>query len=260
MADKPQGGGGGADETFPELTPAGANETFPELTPTGAGETFPELAAPEETLAGGAPNPNETFIDEGETGAGSTATSPLTTRPPSEPETFIEEEVPSPATGDTTGSTIVSGGDIIEEMTQSGQAVSAPAVAAQPGAEFLPLERKRPKSDVWTLFLVFAFVIFCGGIFLTGKELYDLYDVKFGILSKEGEIPQTEGAAAQKPAEDGKKEPAAKEGDQKDKEKAGDQKPSDGDQKKADEEKKPADGQGEKKDGDGGWPGEPKKN
>lgn len=47
------------------------------------------------------------------------------------------------------------------------------------------LEELRPKSDIWTLLLFLTLVFFIATITLTTMELYEIYDVTFGIFKKE---------------------------------------------------------------------------
>ncbi len=47
------------------------------------------------------------------------------------------------------------------------------------------LQELKPKSDVWTLILFLTLVLFIVTITLTCMELYDIYDVTWGIFKKE---------------------------------------------------------------------------
>lgn len=82
---------------------------------------------------------------------------------------------------------------------------SAPAQFS--AAELLPVATK-PKSNAWTLLLVFTFIFFVAGIILPGIELNEYYHVLFfGILSdpeekakKEESQPETSAPATPTPA------------------------------------------------------------
>ncbi|MBI4565003.1 MAG: hypothetical protein HY716_09965 [Planctomycetes bacterium] len=56
--------------------------------------------------------------------------------------------------------------------------------AASEGAEFVPEVVQKPRSDVYTLLLVLAFVGFLAGIIIVGTELREHYDVQFWVFTK----------------------------------------------------------------------------
>lgn len=258
------------DDLLPELTPADESSS-PDATVAGD-------AAPDETVVPGGPEETSPGYQETNTGETIAIGAPIEDTsssafetvvegdvggPPPDADTFIEEplggipggEATGPiGSGETTGSTEVTG-EIIEELPpppgtkKTASGVGAAAATLPPPAELVPLERKKPKSDAWTLFLVFTFVIFSCGIYLTAKELHDLYDYHFGFLSKEGEKPEEEGEEGAA-AKDGAKpdEKAAEPGEKKD----GDQKPEGAPEEKKEGDKKPDGGKDPDK-----WPDDP---
>ncbi len=52
------------------------------------------------------------------------------------------------------------------------------------GAEFIPVASNKPKSDIYTVLLVLAFLAFFTGSIVAGNELYEQYDVQFWVLEK----------------------------------------------------------------------------
>ena len=54
------------------------------------------------------------------------------------------------------------------------------------GAEFVPEASGKPKSDVYTMLLIFTFIAFLAGIIIAGRELFEAYDVQFWVFSREG--------------------------------------------------------------------------
>lgn len=64
----------------------------------------------------------------------------------------------------------------------AGKTAATRIAADEAIAEFIPASIK-PQSDVYTMMLVLAFIFFCAGVYLAGKELHEFYDVKFGFLS-----------------------------------------------------------------------------
>jgi|SRR3972149_112280 len=106
---------------------------------------------------------------------------------------------------------------------EEGGKEAAPAAAAKPlavveekkgvvGAELIPIEQK-PKSDVWTLLLIFSFIFFCSAIYIAGKELHEQYGwTAMGILGPykpEGEAVATGEGGAATPEQPPAKSPSA---------------------------------------------------
>src|SRR5262245_58034240 len=58
--------------------------------------------------------------------------------------------------------------------------------AAPAGAEFVPEQSLKPKSDVYTLVLILTFCAFLAGCILAGREAYEHYDVQFWVFDKAG--------------------------------------------------------------------------
>ncbi|MDP6958166.1 MAG: hypothetical protein QF645_05065 [Planctomycetota bacterium] len=52
------------------------------------------------------------------------------------------------------------------------------------GAEFIPEGSSKPKSDIYTVLLILAFLAFFTGSIVAGNELYENYDVQFWVLEK----------------------------------------------------------------------------
>ncbi len=53
------------------------------------------------------------------------------------------------------------------------------------GVELQEESSLRPKSDIFTLMLVLAFVAFLAGSIIAGRECWDNYDVQFLFFTKE---------------------------------------------------------------------------
>ncbi len=53
------------------------------------------------------------------------------------------------------------------------------------GVELQEESSLRPKSDIFTLMLVLAFVAFLAGCIIAGRECWDNYDVQFLLFTKE---------------------------------------------------------------------------
>ncbi len=86
-------------------------------------------------------------------------------------------------------------GEAVPEETQE-----APPAAEEPaapvGAEFVPAGSRKPKSDVYTLFLIFTFVVFLAGCIIAGREAWECYDVQFWAFTKEPVKNQAQGEEA----------------------------------------------------------------
>jgi len=52
------------------------------------------------------------------------------------------------------------------------------------GAEFVPEAAAKPRSDVYTVLLILAFLAFVAGCIIAGRELYEDYDVQFWVFTK----------------------------------------------------------------------------
>lgn len=73
--------------------------------------------------------------------------------------------------------------EIVEGSGEEGAVEEQPA--EEQGAEFIPADLGKPKSDVYTAMLVLAFVAFLVGSVLAGRELFEAYDVQFFVFKKQ---------------------------------------------------------------------------
>lgn len=72
-----------------------------------------------------------------------------------------------------------------EEAPEEGAAPAEEAVAEPlEGAEFVPAESLKPKSDVYSLILILTFVLFLAGVIVAGREAWEHYDVQWGMFEK----------------------------------------------------------------------------
>lgn len=52
------------------------------------------------------------------------------------------------------------------------------------GAEFVPEAVAKPRSDVYTVLLILAFLAFVAGCIIAGRECWEHYDVQFWMFTK----------------------------------------------------------------------------
>lgn len=71
-----------------------------------------------------------------------------------------------------------------EEVIESGEEGVVEEQVEDQGAEFIPADLGKPKSDVYSAMLVLAFVAFLVGSILAGRELWEAYDVQFFVFGK----------------------------------------------------------------------------
>ncbi len=77
-----------------------------------------------------------------------------------------------------------------EVFEEAGVEEEAAAGAPVEGAEFVPEEATKPRSDVYSLMLILSFMAFVAGIIIVGYELWEFYDVQFYMFNKEEVQPQ----------------------------------------------------------------------
>ncbi len=70
--------------------------------------------------------------------------------------------------------------------------VEAEEEAGPAGAEFVPEQSSKARSDVFTLILILTFVAFLGGCILSGREAWEHYDVQFWVFNKGGKAAALE--------------------------------------------------------------------
>jgi hypothetical protein len=72
-----------------------------------------------------------------------------------------------------------------ENAAEDTEAMEATEEAAPAATEFVPEQTHKPKSDVYTVLLILAFVAFLTGCIVAGREAWENYDVQFWVFTKQ---------------------------------------------------------------------------
>ena len=87
------------------------------------------------------------------------------------------------------GEELLDDGDLTEEAKViEEEVIEEKVVEEKVGEEGVALREGtslRPKSDIFTLMLILAFVAFLTGCIIAGRELWDHYDVQFLVFTKD---------------------------------------------------------------------------
>ena len=73
-----------------------------------------------------------------------------------------------------------------DEVVEGGDEGEATEEAQPAATEFVPEASGKPKSNVYTVLLILAFLAFLTGSMVAGREAWEHYDVQFFVFNKGG--------------------------------------------------------------------------